>query len=86
MTARRKLYRADLAALAGIKVDSLQRARPPEPDGRDVDGSHARPWWYEATARQWLASRPGRGRWGPRSSGQNVPDVARDTPGVRGRR
>jgi hypothetical protein len=59
--ARRKLYRADLAALAGIKVDSLQRANPPAPDGRDIDGSHARPWWWESTAKRWLAARPGKG-------------------------
>lgn len=59
--ADRKLYRDDLAELAGIRPDSLQRAKPPAPDGHDLDAGHARPWWRESTARAWLAARPGRG-------------------------
>jgi hypothetical protein len=61
MTDRRKLYRADLAMLAGIKPDSLGRANPPAPDGHDLDRGHARPYWYLATALGWLANRPGKG-------------------------
>lgn len=57
----RKLYRADLAALAGIKVDSLNKLKLPERDGTDIERGKARPYWYERTARAWLASRPGRG-------------------------
>jgi len=57
----RKLYRADLAELARIKVRSLGRANPPTPDGYDIDAGHARPWWWESTARAWLAARPGKG-------------------------
>jgi hypothetical protein len=56
----RKLYRADLAELAGIKVTSLSRAKPPPPDGTDLDAGHARPWWWESTAQAWLAARPGK--------------------------
>jgi hypothetical protein len=55
------LYRADLAELAGIKVRSLDRANPPTPDGHDIEAGHARPWWSERTATQWLANRPGQG-------------------------
>ena len=64
--ARRKLYRADLAELLGIAVDSVQRARPPAPDGYDIEAGHARPYWYSATVKAWIPTRPGRGRWGPR--------------------
>jgi hypothetical protein len=64
----RKLYREDLAALAGIKTNSLNKVRKPAPDGHDIDGGHARPWWRESTAREWLANRPGQGwRKGQRS-------------------
>lgn len=65
MAKDRKLYRADFAELLGIKVDSLQRANPPEPDGIDIEAGHARPWWWESTAEAFKASRPGRGWWGP---------------------
>lgn len=58
----RHLYRADVAALIGVKLNSLQRLRLPDPDGTDVEGGHARPWWLEATIREWQARRPGRGR------------------------
>ena len=58
---RRKLYRADLAELAGIAYDSIGRANPPAPDGHDLEAGHARPWWHEATAKAWLANRPGKG-------------------------
>jgi hypothetical protein len=57
----RKLYRQDLAALAGIKPDSLNRLKKPAPDGHDIEAGHARPWWWESTARAWLDSRPGKG-------------------------
>jgi hypothetical protein len=30
-------------------------------DGHDIEAGHARPWWWESTARAWLASRPGKG-------------------------
>jgi hypothetical protein len=64
----RKLYRADLAALANIKTNSLNRLQKPPPDGHDIDGGHARPWWWESTAREWISQRPGRGwRRGRRS-------------------
>lgn len=59
--ARRKLYRVDLAALAGIQVNSLQRAGTPEPDGIDIEAGKARPWWWESTAKAWLKARPGKG-------------------------
>ena len=59
--AERKLYRADLAELAGVAVNSLDRIGMPERDGTEIDGAHARPWWWESTARRWLESRPGRG-------------------------
>ena len=61
MTSRRRLYRADIAALAGIAVRSLGRANLPPPDGVEVEAGHARPWWYEATAQAWLRNRPGKG-------------------------
>jgi hypothetical protein len=66
--AERKLYRADLAELAGIKTNSLNKLRKPEPDGYDIDEGHARPWWWESTATAWIEARPGRGwRRGQRS-------------------
>ena len=61
MTGKRKLYRADLAELAGIKINSLNRLKLPERDGTDIDGGKARPYWFLSTAREWMASRPGRG-------------------------
>jgi hypothetical protein len=57
----RKLYRTDLAELAGIKVDSLNKLKLPERDGTDIAAGKARPWWKLSTARKWMASRPGRG-------------------------
>jgi hypothetical protein len=57
----KKLYRADLAELAGIKVDSLNKLKLPPRDGTDIEGGKARPYWYLATARQWLRERPGQG-------------------------
>ena len=56
-----KLYRADLAELAGIKVDSLNRLRLPERDGTDIEDGKARPFWYLSTAQEWLVNRPGQG-------------------------
>jgi hypothetical protein len=57
----RKMYRADLAELAGISVRSLGRAKLPEPDGVVTEAGHARPWWWESTAQAWLEARPGKG-------------------------
>lgn len=57
----RKLYRADLAELAGVKVDTLNGYKLPPRDGTDIDAGKARPWWWESTAREWMANRPGRG-------------------------
>jgi len=59
--ARRKLHRADVAELLGINPDSLGRAKLPERDGTDVEGSHARPYWWSTTIDAWLAARPGKG-------------------------
>lgn len=59
--ARRKLYRVDMAELAGINIRSLGRANLPEPDGHDMERGHARPYWWEPTANEWLASRRGKG-------------------------
>ena len=56
-----KLYRADLAELAGIKVDSLNRLSLPERDGTDIEDGKARPFWYLSTAQEWLVNRPGQG-------------------------
>jgi hypothetical protein len=57
----RKLYRADLAELAGIRIDSLNKLKLPPRDGTDIDQGKARPYWWESTARRWMAERPGRG-------------------------
>ena len=59
--AQRKLYRADLADLAGIKIDSLNKLKLPPRDGTDIEAGKARPYWWSRTARTWLANRPGRG-------------------------
>lgn len=57
----RKMYRSDVAELAGIKPTSLGRAKLPPPDGVDIESGHARPWWKPQTARAWLRARPGKG-------------------------
>ena len=59
--AERKLYRADLAQLAGIKVDSLNRLKLPPRDGTDIDDGKARPYWLLSTATEWMNNRPGQG-------------------------
>lgn len=59
--AQRKLYRADLADLIGVKVDSLNKLKLPERDGTDIERGKARPYWWLSTARAWAASRPGQG-------------------------
>lgn len=59
--ADRKLYRADFAALLGVQVDSLNRYKLPPRDGTDVEAGKARPYWWQATAEAWMATRPGRG-------------------------
>lgn len=61
MTPRKKLYRADIAEMAGIAIGSLGRANLPPSDGTDIDGGHARPYWWKKTADTWLANRPGKG-------------------------
>lgn len=67
--AERKLYRADLAEMAGINVRSLGRVKLPPSDGTVLEAGHARPWWWESTVRAWLAARPGKGwRKGVKSS------------------
>jgi hypothetical protein len=57
----RKLYRADLAELAGIRIDSLNKLQLPERDGTDIERGKARPWWWLSTAEHWMANRPGQG-------------------------
>lgn len=59
--AERKLYRADLAQLIGIKVDSLNKLKLPERDGTDLERGKARPYWWLSTAKNWVAARPGQG-------------------------
>lgn len=59
--ADRKLYRADVAALLGVQVDTLNRYRLPVRDGTDVEAGKARPYWWETTITEWNARRPGRG-------------------------
>lgn len=67
-----KLYLEDFADFAGLSVHTVGAyhrrgaARFPEPDGIDIEYGHARPWWRESTAREWMNSRPGSGNWGPR--------------------
>jgi len=58
---RRKLYRVDLAELAGVAVNSLYRLGLPERDGTDIEAGKARPYWWPATAQRWLAGRRGKG-------------------------
>ncbi len=60
MGSRRKLYRADIAEMAGIAIRSLGRANLPKPDGHDIEAGHARPYWWLNTAERWLAARPGK--------------------------
>lgn len=59
----RKLYRADMARLAGVELQSFTERdmKPPPRDGTDIEGGKARPWWWESTARAWLDARPGKG-------------------------
>lgn len=59
--AEKKLYRADLAELLGIKVDSLNRLKLPDRDGTDIERGKARPYWWLSTAKTWAANRPGQG-------------------------
>jgi len=59
--AETKLYRADLADLIGVKVDSLNKLKLPDRDGTDIERGKARPYWLLSTAKEWAANRPGRG-------------------------
>ena len=40
-----KLYRADVAEMLGVKINSLARLGLPERDGTDVERGKARPFW-----------------------------------------
>lgn len=53
------LSRAEVAALLGIQVHSMNRMELPEPDA--VIGS--RKGYLRATILAWNAKRPGRGNW-----------------------
>lgn len=57
----RKLYRADLAAHIGVKINTLNRYKLPPRDGTDIEDGKARPYWYLTTIDAWEAARPGRG-------------------------
>ncbi len=59
--AERKLYRADVAALIGVQVDTLNRYHLPVRDGTDIEAGKARPWWWQSTIVEWESQRPGRG-------------------------
>lgn len=56
-----KLYRIDFAGLLDVKTDTLNRYKLPPRDGTDIEGGHARPFWWLSTALKWKANRPGRG-------------------------
>ena len=61
--AARFLSRAQLAERIGVKPDTLNRYKLPEPDAVIGEGTAAeRHGWTEATIDAWNASRPGRGR------------------------
>jgi hypothetical protein len=70
-----KLYHEDAAAYVGIAASTWRDyasarggnpPRGPAPDGTDVEGGHARPYWYAATLDAWKANRPGQGVGGGR--------------------
>ncbi|RRD61347.1 AlpA family transcriptional regulator [Leucobacter sp. OH1287] len=55
----RYLSRSEVAAILGVKPDTLNRYNLPEPDAMI---GRARGWLPE-TIEAWDASRPGRGNW-----------------------
>jgi hypothetical protein len=70
-----KLYHEDAAAYVGIAPSTWRDyasarggnpPRGPAPDGTDVDGGHARPYWYAPTLDAWKGRRPGQGKGGGR--------------------
>ena len=75
MAQRRKLYRSDLATLAGVADSSLDRIGMPERDGVDLDRGHARPYWWPETADAWMASRPGKGWRAGRGASNQTADT-----------
>lgn len=67
-TKDRRLYAAEAAELAGVARGTwntyVARRLPvhnpaPERDGTEVDGAHARPWWWESRVKAWIKDRPG---------------------------
>jgi hypothetical protein len=71
-----KLYAEQAADRAGVAAStwrdycSSRGGRPPRgpaEDGTDIEGGHARPWWYPETVDAWLAARPGQGKGGGRA-------------------
>lgn len=56
-----RLFRADMARLAGVDYYSLSLRQLPTPDGTLNEGGHARPWWSAETGAAWVVSRPGLG-------------------------
>lgn len=68
---RRVLYVDDIAAALEVKPATVRsyynrpgQGRFPPPDERVTDRQHVRPAWYPATFLEWVAQRPGPGRWG----------------------
>lgn len=70
-----KLYADEAAARAGVRPSTWRdycsarngkAPRGPEPDGTDIEGGHARPWWRPETVDAWLENRPGQGKGGGR--------------------
>lgn len=58
----KKIYRDEFAAMLGLKsARSLARRKLPPRDGTDIEGGRARPYWYLATVRRYIANLPGRG-------------------------
>jgi hypothetical protein len=81
----RKLYIEDAAQLAGVTAATWRgycteapgrQRQAPAADGTDIQGGHARPWWWESTIEAWIASRPGRGAPG-RTRGPRQPAPGR---------
>lgn len=68
----RYLSRSGVAELLGVKPDTLNRYKLPEPDVM-LGGRRG---WLPETIDEWQASRPGRGRWGKRPSAAEVEHLA----------